>query len=140
MSLLAIRGALQLRLHTMTPAIKFVYENDNYTPLEGTPYAEVSVVGDVSNPEWGDLYSNLERWIGHMLVLLRYPSDGGYKSANEYAELVQSRFPRRLSLSTGIAGVSVVIDKTPTIRAAFPDGTRYCVPVMVGWYCNIIQT
>lgn len=133
MSIAKIRQALEIQLATVTPPIHTVAENASYTPTAGAPYQRVSLIpADTLNPTFGDKF---RREQGILQVTLCYPTGGGSGDAMAQAELIRAAFPRGSSFTAG--GVTVQIDRTPSVSAGIIDGDRYCVPVRVRYFANI---
>lgn len=124
MSLAEVRSALETALSAMMPALDTAWENDDYVPVEGTPYQQVTLLrGTPSNPEMGP--GILET--GIFQVNLFFPKNAGPAAAEARAELIRSLFPYGASFTKN--GVTVNIMQTPEIGVARPDDDRFMVPV-----------
>lgn len=133
MSQLAIRRALETRLAALTPALATAWENQHYTPAQGTPFQAVALLpAQTQNPVFG---GDFKREVGLLQVLLHYPTGTGAKAANERADSLKAHFPRGLSLTSG--GVIVIIEGTPSIAPARDNGEWYMVPVSIPYFSNI---
>lgn len=139
MSELAIRGALQLRLSTMTPAIAIAWENDDYVPTLGTPFQAVNLLrAQTTNPTVAALGQNLTLHQGVFQVSLNYPGNAGPQPAEARAEAIKARFPRGLSLTSG--SVTVRINRTPSVAPGFRNAAGwYIVPVSIPYFTHIYE-
>ena len=140
MSIAKIRAALETQLSTVAPAIASAYENMPFTPVSGVPYQKVTMLpAETQNPTFGAGY-RLET--GIFQVLLCYPATAtanypqGSSPSAAQAELVRGAFPRGSSYANG--GVTVQIDRHPSVAPAIIVGDRYCIPVRVRYYAQII--
>lgn len=133
MALVEIRTALETKLNALTPTLATAWESVPYTPVTGTAYQQVNLmVADTLNPTLG---GNHYRIKGFMQVLLCYPPNTGAKTAGTRADLLVNHFKRGTSLTSG--GVTVIIDKTPSIAPALIDGERYKIPVSIYFSADI---
>jgi hypothetical protein len=139
MSIAKIRAALETQLATVAPTIATAYENVPYLPVSGAPYQRVAILpAETQNPTYGPAF---RRESGIFQVLLCYPGlsstdyQQGSGAASAQAELVRAAFPRGSSFVNG--GVTVQIDKHPSVAPAIIVGDRYCIPVRVRYYANI---
>lgn len=133
MSDLAIKAALEVRLATITPALATAQENGNYVPVIGTPYQRVNFLP--AEPENPSIGASLYREQGIFQVTLLYPTNAGAVPARTRAQLIRSAFPRGMTLSSG--GVTVHIDRTPTIERGTTEADRYAVVVRIRYHANI---
>lgn len=132
MSLLNIRHALEKRLSTLSPAMRTAYENTTFTPPTGGFQAVAMLPARPANPTMGPAH---RRENGVFQVSVNYPANAGSKEATERALLIQAHFPRGLTLTE--SGVTVVIDRTPSISPArMPEG-RYELSVSVFYFADI---
>ncbi len=136
MALVSIRTALETQLNSLTPSIATAWESVPFTPVTGTPYQQINLfIADTLNPTLGD---SMYRVKGFMQVTLCYPPNAGTKAASTRADLLVSHFKRAISLTSG--GVTVLIDKTPSIAPAIIDGDRYKIPVSIYFTADIYPT
>jgi hypothetical protein len=133
MALVEIRTALETKLNALTPALATAWENVPFTPVIGTAFQQVNLmIADTLNPTLG---GNHYRVKGFMQVMLCYPANVGAKVAATRADLLVNHFKRGTSLTSG--GVTVIIDKTPSIAPALIDGVLYKIPVSIYFSTDI---
>ncbi|WP_211440924.1 phage tail terminator-like protein [Collimonas humicola] len=139
MSLPEIRAALETQLATVSPLLATAYENMPFTPVAGVPYLKpVLMPAETTNPTFGD---NFHRESGIFQVMLCYPTlaaNGGLQgsgASGQMANLIRNAFRRGQSFS--YSGVTVQIDRTPTVSTGMIVGDRYCVPVRIRYYADI---
>ena len=133
MSAVAISAALETALNGITPAVATNWENSPYTPISGTPYQRVYVLGVTDNPTLGSDHYRVD---GYMQIDLCYPQMTGKGAANTRAELIKTTFKRGYSFTSG--GITVVINKTPeTMTNGRNEGDRFIKTVKVYFFCNI---
>jgi len=132
MSIVSVRAALQSKLDGMT-ALATVWENVDYTPVNGTPYQAAYVMpATPDNPTLGDDYYQEQ---GIFQISLFYPLQNGTAAAEARAQLIRTTFKRGTSMTSG--SVTVRVDKTPEIGAGRVDGDRWHIPVRVRWFAGI---
>ena len=133
MSIVLVRSALQAKLDAMTPALATAWENDDYTPVVGTPYQAAYVMpAEPDNVTLGDDYYREQ---GIFQVSLFYPLQVGTATAEARAELIRTAFKRGVSMTSG--AVTVIVDKTPEIPAGRRDGDRWHIPIKIRWFAGI---
>lgn len=133
MSLLKIRQALEVQLATVLPVIATANENASFQPQASIPYQRINLMpAEPTNPSFGD---NFRREQGIFQIMLCYPLLSGSGDALARAELIRAAFNRGNSFTVG--GVTVQIDRTPTVSGAIIDADRYCVPVRVRYFANV---
>lgn len=133
MALVEIRTALETKLNALTPTIATAWESVPFTPVVGTAYQQVNLmIADTINPSLGGNHYRLK---GFMQVLLCYPPNAGAKTAATRADLLVNHFKRGTSLTSG--GITVIIDKTPSIAPALIDGVLYKIPVSIYFSADI---
>ena len=133
MALVEIRTALETKLNALTPTIATAWESVPFTPVVGTAYQQVNLMmADTLNPSLGGNHYRLK---GFMQVLLCYPPNAGAKTASTRADLLVNHFKRGTSLTSG--GITVIIDKTPSIAPALIDGVLYKIPVSIYFSADI---
>jgi hypothetical protein len=133
MALVEIRTALETKLNALTPTLATAWENVPFTPVVGTAFQQVNLmIADTLNPTLG---GNHYRIKGFMQVLLCYPPNAGAKTAATRADLLVNHFKRSTSLTS--AGITVIIDKTPSIAPALIDGVLYKIPVSIYFSADI---
>lgn len=127
MALVEIRAALETKLNALSPSLATAWESVPFTPTSGVAYQQVNLmIADIANPTLGDSHYRVK---GFMQVLLCYPPNAGAKTAAARADLLTTHFKRGTSLTSG--GITVIIDKTPSIAPALIDGERYKLPVSI---------
>lgn len=132
MSIVSIRQALESAVDGITPALATAWENDEYTPVTGTPYQRVYLLPvDPENIEYGDVY----RENGILQINLFYPLKAGTATAATRAELIRSTFKRGNSYSKD--GISVVINKTPKIKQGRRIDDRWMIPVDINFFAHV---
>lgn len=133
MALVEIRTALETKLNALTPTIATAWESVPFTPVVGTAYQQVNLMtADTLNPTLGGTHYRIK---GFMQVLLCYPPNAGAKNAATRADLLVNHFKRGTSLTSG--GITVIIDKTPSIAPALIDGVLYKIPVSIYFSADI---
>ena len=133
MALVEIRTALEAKLNALTPSIATAWESVPFTPVVGTAYQQVNLmIADTLNPTMGGTHYRIK---GFMQVLLCYPPNAGAKIAATRADLLVNHFKRGTSLTS--AGITVIIDKTPSIAPALIDGVLYKIPVSIYFSADI---
>lgn len=133
MALVEIRTALETKLNALTPTLSTAWESVPFTPVVGTAYQQVNLmIADTLNPTLGGEHYRIK---GFMQVLLCYPPNAGAKTASTRADLLVNHFKRGTSLTSG--GVTVIIDKTPSIAPALIDGVLYKIPVSIYFSADI---
>lgn len=133
MALVDIRTALETKLNALTPTISTAWESVPFTPVVGTAYQQVNLmIADTLNPTLGGTHYRIK---GFMQVLLCYPPNAGAKTAATRADLLVNHFKRGTSLTSG--GITVIIDKTPSIAPALIDGVLYKIPVSIYFSADI---
>ena len=90
------------------------------------------MIADTLNPTLGGTHYRIK---GFMQVLLCYPPNAGAKTAATRADLLVNHFKRGTSLTS--AGITVIIDKTPSIAPALIDGVLYKIPVSIYFSADI---
>ena len=133
MALVEIRTALETKLNALTPTLATAWESVPFTPVVGTAYQQVNLmIADTLNPTLGGTHYRIK---GFMQVLLCYPPNAGAKTASTRADLLVNHFKRGTSLTSG--GITVIIDKTPSIAPALIDGVLYKIPVSIYFSADI---
>jgi hypothetical protein len=133
MALVEIRTALETKLNALTPTLATAWESVPFTPVVGTAYQQVNLmIADTLNPTLGRDHYRIK---GFMQVLLCYPPNAGAKTASTRADLLVNHFKRGTSLTSG--GITVIIDKTPSIAPALIDGVLYKIPVSIYFSADI---
>ena len=133
MALVEIRTALETKLNALTPTVATAWESVPFTPVVGTAYQQVNLmIADTLNPTLGGTHYRIK---GFMQVLLCYPPNAGAKTAATRADLLVNHFKRGTSLTS--SGITVIIDKTPSIAPALIDGVLYKIPVSIYFSADI---
>jgi hypothetical protein len=127
-----LRKALETRLAALVGALPTQWQNLPYVPVAQTAYQQVALLlADPINPEIGRMYQEN----GYMQITLRYPLNTGPGAADAMAQSIRDWFYYGLPLAAN--GLTVTINKTPTISPSFVDGDRYCIPVKVRFFANV---
>jgi hypothetical protein len=132
MSQIAIRRAIEQRLHTMSPSLATAWENASFKPTPGIPYQRAEMVPGIPENPTMDSFT---RELGFYQVTLMYPTDAGPNPAEARFELIKARFPKGLQITQD--GVTVTISGTPSRGSGSPDGDRWSVPIRIPYYANI---
>jgi hypothetical protein len=133
MSMVSIRKALETALAGMTPPLATAWENVLFNPTTGVPYQQVNLLAaDPNNPSMGDKF---RQEVGIFQITLKYTMQTGPGAADARAELLRSIFHRGATFTAD--GITVTIDRTPTVSMASQDGDRWSLPVKIRWYANI---
>jgi hypothetical protein len=132
MSIASVRAALETALSAVSPAISYAWENQEFAPQVGVPYAQVTLLpATPANVEMGPGYTEQ----GIFQANLFYPNGSGPADAIARAELIRGAFPYAASFVSG--GVTVNIIATPEIGPARPEDDRFMVPVKIRWSARI---
>lgn len=133
MSVAKVRAALEIGLHTMTPALATAWENQDFQPTAGTPYQTAHLLPAMpDNATMGDEHYR-ER--GILQVSLHYPVNGGAAAAMARAELVRATFFRGASFTNG--GVTSRISATPEIGRGVVVKDRWVLPVSIRYFADV---
>ena len=127
MSLIKIRAALEGALNSMTPTLSTAWENVQFTPVDGTPYQQVTI--SPTRPDDQEIASKNYQQGGIFQINLRYPLLNGPANAMNRAELIRDKFKKGSSFTNG--GVTVLCTRTPEIGTAAQVDGRYFLPVRV---------
>ena len=132
MSIVKIRAALETALNSITPALETAWENVEFTPTTGTAYQRAYLIfADPNNQEYGPNYQEL----GYLQIDLNYPLMSGPNASDTRFELIRDTFKRGTSFIYG--GVTVTINRTPSISPAYISGDRFIRPVKIRFYSNV---
>ena len=135
MSAAKVRAALEIALHTMTPALATAWENQDFSPTPGTPYQAVHLLpATPENPTMGDDHYR-ER--GILQVSLNYPVNGGAAAAMARAELIRATFFRGASFTSG--GVTTRIPAKPVIGRGIVVNDRWVLPVSISYFADVFE-
>lgn len=127
-----IRKALETRLAAIADALDTQWENKAFVPTASKPYQQVNLLlADPDNVEVGPGYQEN----GIFQITLRYPIGNGPSDAMTRAQALRDWFYKGLQVAAN--GLTVTINRTPTIAPAVTVGDRYCVPVKVRFYANV---
>lgn len=135
MSIVAIRAALETALNGIQPALLTAWENQAFPSQPATvAYQQVYLLmADPENPEMGD---TMRREQGIFQINLFYQPKTGPRDAATRAELIRSVFHRGASFTA--QGVTVIIERTPTVGQGISDGDHWMLPVKIRFFANII--
>jgi hypothetical protein len=123
--------ALETRLAAIASPLATQWENALYTPISGTPYQQAYLLlAEPNNSEMGRYYQEQ----GIFQINLRYPINVGAGAAWARAQALREWFYRGLSLAAN--GLTVTINRTPTIAPGAIDGDRYVLPVKARFVAN----
>ncbi|KVT92707.1 phage tail terminator-like protein [Burkholderia ubonensis] len=129
-----VRVAFESRLAALVPALPTAWENTAYTPNLSVAFQKPALLRAApENPAMGSAFY---RETGVFQVMLCYPLNGGSGAADDRAKLIRGWFPRGSSVTA--SGVTVTIQRTPTIGPGASDGSFWCVPVSIPYYANIL--
>jgi len=133
MSIAKVRTALEIALHTMTPALATAWENQDFAPTAGTPYQAAHLLP--AAPDNSTMGDGHYRERGLMQVSLNYPVDAGSAPAMTRAELIRATFFRGASFTSG--GVTTRIPTTPEIGRAVVVDDRWVLPVSIRYFADV---
>lgn len=135
MSQASIRNAIEIALAAINPAIDIVHENERYVPIADRPYCEVYLLfGTPSNPTMGDgFYQEL----GVLQINLQYPTEAGTADSAARAKLVRDIFKRGSTFT--FSGITVQINKTPTVGSGIVDGDRWKTILRAPFHADIFN-
>ena len=125
-----IKGALEVALGTITPAISTSYENVAFTPPDAQTAFQIATTA-FATPDNAE-YGASSMALGAFYVRLQYPLNVGTANALARAELVKAKFKRGASFVAG--GSTVVSSKTPEINIIGVELDRLCVLVKIPFH------
>lgn len=125
---MSIRSILETALLAITPSIDTVFENGEYTPVEGTPYQRVFFL--YAKPDNNYINSAYDQQ-GYMQINLTYPEMVGAAAIEVRTGLILAKFKAGLKLS------DVHIPSTPEIGQGSNQDGRFVVPVFVNFLQHI---
>ena len=136
MSIKQIKAAMESRLLAIASPLPTQWENVLFSPpADGSEYQKVDMLPAApANPTLGDGFF---RELGLMQVLLSYPINKGSGAVYAKAEAIRDWFPRGLSLSSG--GITVLIDRTPTVGPGRVANDRFLMPISIRYFANIFH-
>ena len=133
MSVAKVRTALEIALHTMTPAMATAWENQDYAPVAGTAYQTAYLLPAApDNATKGDRHYREQ---GILQVSLNYPVNVGTATAMARAELIRSTFFRGASFTSGT--VTTRISATPEIGRGMVVNDRWVLPVSIRYFADV---
>lgn len=133
MSIAKVRTALEIALHTMTPALATAWENQNFSPVPGTPFQAATLLP--ATPDNATMGDEHYRERGILQVSLNYPVNGGAAAAMTRAELIRATFFRGASFTSG--GVTTRISATPDIGRGVVVNDRWILPVSIRYFADV---
>ena len=130
-ALVNIRAALESALNAITPPFATAWENVAFLPTDGAPYQQVHLL--FAKP---DNFSFGRGWreLGFMQVKVVYPSQAGPAAAAARAETIRSTFYKGAIFVSG--GLSIIVEKTPTVSPGRIEEGRYAVPIKIRFFVN----
>lgn len=130
-----LQAAIEGRLQAMSGYLgdaNTQFENTVITPVNGQAYQIINhFLAEPQNPEQGGKFF-IEN--GYTQVSLAFPVAVGKGAALDMAQKIRDWFYKGLSLAAG--GVTVIINRTPTIAPGAVAGDRYFVPVKIRFTAN----
>lgn len=135
MSLDKVRSALEIALHTMTPALATAWENQDFAPVAGTPYQEAHLLP--ATPDNSTLGDGHYRERGILQVTLKYPVGKGSSAAVLRAKLIRETFFRGASFTSG--GVTTRIETKPSIGQGVTVNDRWVLPVSIRYFADVFE-
>lgn len=135
MSLDKVRTALEIALHTMTPAMATAWENQDFSPTPGTPYQEAHLIP--AFPDNSTMGDGHYRERGILQVSLKYPVNVGTATPMARAKLIRDTFFRGASFTSG--GVTTRIGTTPVIGRGMVVNDRWVLPVSVSYFADVFE-
>lgn len=134
MSIIKIRAALEGHLNAMQPPVITNWQNVPFDPVAGEPYQIITMMNaDPVNPTLGDGHY---REVGFFQIMLCYPVGDGPNDIETRIEAIKATFRRGTTLLN--SGITVTISRTPATSPAIVNADRYCVPVRVPYYADVI--
>lgn len=127
MSFKDVRAALRARLAALPASPPVAWENDAYTPTEGTLYLRQTILPSASPNV--DLESLVEH-IGLMQVDVFAPAGGGSGAAEDMAATLEAHFAAQHTL---IHGAEVVSIRTIEQLSGARDGAWYVLPIRISY-------
>lgn len=125
-----IKGAFEVALGTITPALATSYENIVFTPPDAQTAFQIAttVFATPDNAEYGASSMAL----GVFYVRLQYPLNVGTANVLARAALVSAKFKRGASFVNGASVVAV--SKTPEINIIGVELDRFAVLVKIPFH------
>jgi len=131
MSQKTIRAALESRLKTwadaQAPAIPCAWENVPYVPTVGAKYLRAYILPAATYD--AAITGDLTRYTGIFQVSIYVPEGTGAGAAETIAESLIALYP--ITLSIAKSGLSIVIERTPSIGTAMNDEGWRVLPVSI---------
>lgn len=121
------------KINSITPKIDTVYENKEYTPINGKPYQEIYIMpSDNIAPYMNETSYNME---GLIQITLCYPLNEGRTSAMDRASLYMNLFPFADNFTSD--GLTVRQAGMPKITNLGINDNRYKIVLRVGFVAVI---
>lgn len=137
-TIVSLQAALEARLNSLSPALPIAWENVVYAPTDvDAPYQRVNILpGESQNNTFGGGGTELVMEVGIFQVRLYYPSGTGRGHAAARADLIRDHFPRGLAMAAG--GITVIVQRTPSVAPALEEGDWYVLPVSIPYFANVV--
>lgn len=129
-----IRIALEKELIRLDSTFPIAISNVKFKPTSGVSYQSCKVIPQtVENPTYGDNFHRENGVFQIMLCFVLYEGEGDILLK---ADEVKEWFYRGKSITQGTT--TVTIRTTPTIGTAYVTEDRYCIPISIFYYANLI--
>lgn len=109
------------------------HQNVAYQTVQGIPYQLVEMIS--SQPDEPTQGGGYYKERGLYQVTLIYPLGVGVGALKTRAELIRNYFKKGSSLTYG--GITVIIDKVPSLGIMMPDSDTYSLPVKISYSADI---
>ena len=124
-----IKGAIEIKIASITPTISTAYENVTFTPVSGEPYQVFNLLPAINEAMFINDVSY--KSLGIFQITLHYPLNQGTADVMARADLYLNAFDIGTNLVNGAA--TVKITDTPDIRVLGVVGDRYVVAISVNY-------
>jgi len=127
--LLEIKQAFEIKLNSINPTIATAYENAPFTPTNGVPYQELTLLPSYNDSE----YINDKQYVSYGLVqiTIKYPTTKGAKDVLDRVKLYMNNFVRGDTLTNG--GINIKIKSTPIAVNLGTIGDRYVYAISINY-------
>lgn len=124
------RSALvQKWLDNSSFGLSTAYPNKKFSPVSGTPFAELTFLGFVEDPlEIGDTPTNINDAI--FQILLKYPIEKGDQDAIKKGDEIKQVYKRGVTLESGGQTIDII---TVDFGNGFPSDGWFSMPISVNY-------
>ena len=127
-----IEAALNTQLIASAGGVAIAYQNDKYTPVEGTPYMRPTLLPASPSPH--DIGAVTNYHTGVYQVDLIYPSGKGNQAVNAQADVIIAAFNQSTTLT--YSSIDIYIQSSGR-GAGRNDDNWYYVPINIEYKCYL---